>query len=398
MKKKGLCFVLLFHLLFLAGCWDQRELSLVSMAIGMAVDVGENSLYKITIEAINPAELNEQTASGNAPSVVFTLEGNTMAEIAHKMNIGFSKALIYSHMKTVIISKAIAEKGMLEFIDFLERNREIRDDFNFIMVDEGKAADVLKVLYTIQKSSSLKLTRQLKTGAQLWGSDPDIRLTDFINAFTSSGRQPIMAAVHISGDPKKGASMDNLKKSELDSVVEIHSLAMFRNEKLVGTLPVEETRDYLWTQNKIKTTIVSVPCGNDNYLALRLIHSRTKIKADIQNGKPHIQLSIRAEGYLNGNFCGPYPLNESSTYLEFEKRAEDYLKERISHLINIVQKDYGVDIFGFGEDLERQNPKKYKEFQKNWDEAFQQAQIDVETDVKIRRAGLSSKGPLLREK
>lgn len=398
MKKQGLCFVLVFQLLFVTGCWDQRELAVVSMAIGMAVDVGENGLFKITIEAINPAELNDQTASGNAPTVVFSLEGNTMAEIAHKMNIGFSKALIFSHMKTVIISKAIAEKGMLEFIDFLERNREIRDDFNFIMVNEGKAADVLKVLYTIQKSSSLKLTSQLSIGAKLWGSDPDIRLTDFINAFTSSGRQPVMAAVHISGDAKKGASMDNLKKSELDAIVEIHSLAMFRDEKFVGALPVEETRDYLWTQNKIKSTIVSVPCGNDHYMSLRLIHSRTKIKSDIQKGKPHIQLLVRAEGYINGNFCGPDPLNESSTYLKYEKKAEDYMKEKISNMIHLVQKEYGVDIFGFGEDVERQNPKKYKRYQENWDEAFQQAQIDVKTDVKIRRAGLSSKGALLRQK
>jgi len=398
MKKKVLCFLLSLQLLFLTGCWDQRELAAVSMAIGMAVDVGENGLYKITVEAINPAELNDQTASGNAPSVVFTLEGNTMSEIAHKMNIGFSKSLIFSHMKTVIISKEIAEKGMLQFIDFLERNREIRDDFNFIMVDEGKAADVLKVLYTIQKSSSLKLTRQMSTGSKLWGSDPDIRLTDFVNALTATGREPVMATVHISGNPKKGASMDNLKKSELDAIVEIDSLAMFRDEKFVGTLPIEQTRDYLWTQNKIKMTIVSVPCGNENYMALRIIHSRTKVKGDIQNGKPHIKLSIRAEGYINGNFCGPYPLNESSSYLMYEKKVEDYLKEQIGKMIHKVQKEYGVDIFGFGETVERQNPKKYKKYKENWDEAFQQAQIDIETDIKIRRAGLTSKGALLRKK
>lgn len=396
MKKKYLCVVLVVNMLFLAGCWDQRELANISLAIGMAVDIGKNGRYKVTVEAINPAELNEQTAGGNSPTIIFTLEGDTMAELDHKMNIGFSKILVFSHMKTVAISKAIAEKGMLDFIDFLERNREIRDDFNFIMVD-GKAADVLKVLYTIQKSSSLKLTRQLQTGAKLWGSDPDIRMTDFINAYTASGRQPVMAVVDIHGDPKKGASVNNLKKSQLDSIVEIDSLAMFRNEKFVGTLPVEETRDYLWTQNKIKTTIISVPCDKNNSIAMRITHSHTKVKGDIQNGQPRIKLKIRAEGYVNGNQCN-FPLNKPSTFNLYEKKAEEFLKERISNMIHLVQNKYKVDIFGFGEVIERQNPKEYKKYKENWDEAFQNAQITIETDVILRRAGLSSKGPLLREK
>ncbi len=396
MKTKVLYIVVIVNMLFLAGCWDQKELADVSLAIGMAIDIGESSKYKLTVEAINPAELNEQTASGNAPTVTFSLEGNTIEELGQKMNIGFSKNILYSHMKTVVLSKEIAEKGMLEFLDFLERSREIRDDFNFVMVDEGKASDVLKVLYTIQKSSSLKLTKQLNTGAKVWGLDPDIRLTDFINAYTSSGRQPVMATVRINGDPKKGATVDNLKKSELDTIVEIDSLAMFRDDKLVGTLPVEETRDYLWTQNKIKSTIVSIPCEEDNYMSIRMTQSYTKIKGDIKNGRPHIRLRLRMEGYMAGNQCSNNPLNEPSTYLKYEKLAGDYIKERIGKMIQQVQEEYGIDIFGFGEVVERQNPKKFKKYKNNWDEAFQDAQIDIEMDVKIRRSGLRSKGLMLR--
>ncbi|WP_071396167.1 Ger(x)C family spore germination protein [Bacillus tuaregi] len=394
MKKKRISIVLILNILLLAGCWDQRDLATISLAIGMAVDIGDNGKYKLTIEAINAAELNEQTASGNSPTVTFSLEGNTLAELSHKMNIGFSKILVFSHMKTVVISKTLAEKGMLEFLDFLDRNREIRDDFNFILVD-GKAANVLKVLYTLQKSSSLKLTRQLKS-AKLWGSDPDIRLTDFVNAFTSSGRQPVMAAVRINGDPKKGSSVENMQKSDPDAMVEIDSLAMFRGEKYVGTLPVEETRDYLWTQDKVKTTIFSVPCEEDMYMAVRATHSRTMVKGFVQNGRPHIQLHIRIEGLVNSNQCKD-PLNEVSTYLKFEKLSEEYLKERIEKMIHLVQKEYGVDIFGFGEVIERENPKAYKKLQENWDEVFQESKIDVTVDVKLRRSGLLSKGLLERE-
>ena len=45
--------------------------------------------------------IKQQT--GNSPSVLFSLEGETIAELAYKMNIGFSKNVIYSHMRILVV-------------------------------------------------------------------------------------------------------------------------------------------------------------------------------------------------------------------------------------------------------------------------------------------------------
>ena len=104
--------------LLLTGCWDQRELSTITIVTGMAIDKGKNGKFKLTIESVNETELYDQTATGNSPSVLFSLEGETIAELAYKMNIGFSKNVIYSHMRTLVVSKAIAESGMMEFLGY----------------------------------------------------------------------------------------------------------------------------------------------------------------------------------------------------------------------------------------------------------------------------------------
>ena len=41
--------------------------------------------------------------------------------------------MIYSHMRALVISKAIASSGMMEFLDTFERSREFRDDFDIII-------------------------------------------------------------------------------------------------------------------------------------------------------------------------------------------------------------------------------------------------------------------------
>ena len=50
--------------LLLTGCWDQRELSTITIVTGMAIDKGKNGNFKLTIEGINETELYDQTADG----------------------------------------------------------------------------------------------------------------------------------------------------------------------------------------------------------------------------------------------------------------------------------------------------------------------------------------------
>ena len=83
------------------------------------------------------------------------------------MNIAFSRNLLYSHMRVFVISKDIASDGMMGFLDPFERSREFRDDFDIILAKEGEAADILQVVDTIQKSSSLKLMSQLEIASKL---------------------------------------------------------------------------------------------------------------------------------------------------------------------------------------------------------------------------------------
>ena len=110
---------------------------------------------------------------------------------------------------------------------------------------------------------------QLETATKVWGSTLDVKVNDFIRALTSPGRQPVMAAVRIEGNPKKGESVDNMKKTRPDALVIIDSMALFHKDKLVGFLSVEDMRNYLWTQNQLKSTIdhyhvrINVRCGKD---------------------------------------------------------------------------------------------------------------------------------------
>jgi spore germination protein KC len=388
--KRNIILLIGFALL-LTGCWDQRELSTITVITGMAIDKGKSGKYKLTIEAINTPELYTQTATGNSPTVIFSLEGETVAELAYKMNIGFSQNVIYSHMRLLVISKDIAESGMMEFLASFERSRELRDDFDIILAKEGEAAEILQVVYNFQKASSLKLMSQLEAATKVWGSTPNVVVKDFISALTSPGRQPVMAAVRIQGNPKKGGSVDNMNKTDPDAIVIIDSMALFQEDKLVGFLSVEDTRNYLLTQDEIENTEISVPCEENQFASVRITDAKTRVKGRMKNGKPIIQVDIVMEGSIFGSTCKGH-MDDPKTYMKLDKLTNQYMKEKILKMIQTVQDDYGVDIFGFGEVVYRQDYKQFKKVEDHWDEAFKEAEIEVSVKTMIRRAGIRTKG------
>lgn len=374
----------------LSGCWDQRELAEVTVVTGMAVDKGEDFKYRLSVEGINAAELNNRTAIGNAPSIIYGKEGNSLSELTNQMSEGISRNLIYSHMRTLIIGEEVAEEGLLEFLDYLERNREMRDDFNIVIARGSRAEDVLKVTYQFQKSTSLKLHTQLDTMEETWGGDPGVRLNDVISAWTSPGRQPVMAAVAIKGNPEKGTSVDNMKKVTPDALVVLDSLAIFNGGKLEGFLNLEDARNYLWTQDKIENTSLTISCGDNRFIDIRIYNTTTKTKARIMDGKAKVKIDIRGESYLEGTQCADN-VDKITTYEEYEEKTEKHIERIVADTIKKVQKEDKVDIFGFGDAVRRKDYKHFREIKGSWDPYFLEADVEVKALIKMRRAGIRTK-------
>lgn len=384
---KVVCFV--FFLSFLTGCWDARELREITVVTGMAIDKGKHKRYKLTVEGLNASELNTKTAKGDAPAVVYGLEGDTVAELSQKMNTGIARKLIYSHVRTVVISKELARKGIIDFLDFLERNREIRDDFLFL-ISKGRADEILRVTSPIEKASSMKLVVQMRTMANNWGGDPKIRLKDMIDAIVSPGREPVLAAIRVQGNKEKGNSVDNMKKVTPDATVVLDSLTVFKKDKYLGDLNVFDSRNYMMIEDKLKLTSFTIPCRKGKNMIIRVYNGSTGRKAKYIHGKPHIYIDFYLESRLDGTQCED-DLTKTETYVKYEKLISKEVTREVESTIKRVQKKFKVDIFGFGEDMYRQDFKQFEKVKDYWNEEFVRADIQVHTLVMLRRAGIRSK-------
>ncbi|EOR27066.1 MAG: Ger(x)C family spore germination protein [Niallia nealsonii] len=384
--KRYILSISILSIFLLTGCWDQSELNQNAIVTGIAIDKGDDFKYKLSIESTSATELNPKTAQGLAPAIVYTIEGDTIGEITHKFNIAVSTHLVFSHMRLLIIGEEVAKEGILSFMDYFDRDREIRDDFNIVVARDTEAVDFLRITNDYQKVSSLKIFPQLDHMLDEWGGTPGIKLNDFIRTYASQGQVPVLSAMKIQGDKEKGGNMDNLKTTTPGAVAKIDSLAIFKYGKLQGYLDLYDTRILLWIQNKLERTALTVPYNEKKFFALRIIHSKTKIKARQVNGRPQIDISVYAESTLDGSDKA-IKVTKVKAFEEFENLTNRYLEKEFNQLIEKMQKEYVADIFGLGEIFRDQDYKHFKQYEDNWDVGFKEAKINVHVNVEIKRSG-----------
>lgn len=386
-------------IIFMAGCWDREELDEISIVTGIAVDKGEEKKYRMTVEVINSAEFGKQSAQGNAPVITYSLEGNSLSELSHKMNVGLTRKLVFSHTRVLYISEEVAKGGIFGFLDFLDRSGHFRNDFSIVVTSGYPASQFTKVTYPVQKSPSLKLSTQIGAFTDEWGGNPDVQLYDFITSIISTGTNPVAGVITISGDPEKGKTVENNKTIDPGALVVNDGMAVFNQDIMVGKLSLNETRGYLWTK-ELRQTSLSISCGStgdvntgdkeEYFLDVRINRSKAKLEAKYQNGEPKLKVKINGEAQIQGTQC-PRDLTKIDVFTEHEKIVEKFVKEEITQLITKVQKEYKVDIFGFGESLNRQSHKKFKEVENKWDEEFAKAELEVDVDIQLLRSGIKSK-------
>lgn len=377
--------LLLCTLLFVTGCWNRRELNDLAITLGMGIDK-QGQKYKVTVQVVVPGEITAQKSRGVSPVTVFSAVGDTVFEAVRKMTTVSPRKVYIAHLRIVVLGEALAREGIGKSLDFLTRDTEARTDFYVTVAKGTTAEDVLKVLTTLEAIPANKLFNSLETSSRQWAPTASVTLDTLISDMTSEGKHPVLTGIVVNGNPQEGAARKNVEVSNSPARHQYATLGVFKKDKLIGWLDVNESKGYNYILDKVSSTAAVIPCSKGGKLAVETIRSKTKIKGSMKRGKPHIDIGIRGEVNVDDVECH-IDLTKTKTIAELEKAGEKRVKQLVEDVIDTVQKKYKVDIFGFGDAIRRSNPKAWKKLKKDWDRQFQHLDVNVKVDTKIRQIG-----------
>lgn len=386
MKKLMMLVILILVLSLLSGCWSRRELNELAIVTALGIDKMEDE-YLVTVQILNPGEIAGQAQTTRVAVSSYRTKGRSLFEAVRKLTMETPRKSYLTHLRVVVFGEALAQEGITKALDFLSRDHEVRTDFYIAVAKDQKATDILNVLTAVDKIPANKVFNSIETSEKAWAPTKGVHLDDLISKIISEGSSPVLTGVYYQGDSDIGNDLKNVEKVDSPTSIIVDYLAIFKDDKLVGWLNMDESKGYNYLDDNVTSTVAIIPCEqNDGNITLEVINSKTNTKATIDNGTPTIHVTTKTEANIGEVQCNIDVMKEEEI-TKMEKTFEKLLKELIEQAIEKA-KEKKTDIFGFGEAIHRADPKVWKELKKNWhDEGFVELDVVIKTNVKIRRLG-----------
>ncbi|OIJ11466.1 hypothetical protein BKP37_15620 [Anaerobacillus alkalilacustris] len=385
--KKILFF--LWSLLVLSGCWSQNELNELAIVSAVAIDYMEDlDEYLVSFEILDPLEVagGEQGGSG-VTTTIYEARDATLFGAIRLASRTSPRRLYFPHMQLMVISEAIARSGIDEVLDIFERNRDSRLTVPVVISQKGKAVEVLEILPSLERVPSNYLFHTLTVTDDLLARNRVVTMLEIINALTSEGREVALSGVTIIGDKEKAKTLDNIQRAKSFATTQVFGLGLFKNGKLQGWLKEENARGASWVMDDVDSTVMTLPYEDqEDVIAVEIVRSETELTFLKMKPEPTFKVSISTEGHIV-EVDVPITLSETKEINKLEEQLEKLIKAEIETAIRAAQ-NVQSDIFGFGEILNRSNPKEWKEIKDQWPEHFEKSKFIVEVNGFIRRTGM----------
>ncbi|MBD2867994.1 Ger(x)C family spore germination protein [Paenibacillus arenilitoris] len=388
--KWGITIGMLLVLLINTGCWDREEINDIGLVMGTGLDLADNGQIKATIQIAVPAPSSQTSGGASKETEKFFLisaVGKNGIDLDQKLQQKMSRTLFFSHRSVILIGEDMARKGLNDILDTFSRNPRNRLKTYVLVVKGMKAEDLLRVEYPYELAPS----EGLKEMELLLGEGTVVTLRDFFIASASEGLYPTTGVLEPALIRKSG-------KKGNEKLFRINGTAIFKSSKLVGFLNNTETHQYLWFKKNKRTDkiVADLPGGKGN-VGFILTSGKFKIKTVAASDPLKFHVGLKANGNMFENNSS-LDVTDSNNLEIIKKALENRIKQDMDAFLRKIQTQYKTDIVGFGQQLQRDNPKKWRTVAKQWDRHFADAEISVTVNLSIQNTGAIGPSLQLKDK
>lgn len=375
--------LLILHFLMLTGCWSSNEAEEMGLVIGTAIDLDENSSggekrLLVTNQIITSSTAGSGSgtqSSGTSQQKAYkniTETGSSIFSIVRNMAQKLEQQLFAQHIKVIVVGEEVARRMSLqEITNFFNREMEVRPSC-LILIAKNEASQtldsndptVIPAFYLNQIAKNLKRSVKILPPVTL------TNLNENINSDTSFLLQSIIK------------DKDDVKFSGA-AVIE------GKSNQLLGFLNEKELEGATWLTGEGKGGLVEAKDKKDADIIYEIQSMDSKIQPIISGDNISFNVKIESEGRI-----GEYQSDAESLFNnKFLKEAEDLIEKEVHQLVkevlNKTQKEYQVDVLGFGNALRIEKPKLWNRVKGNWDSIFSEVSINVDIKINIKDYGIS---------
>ncbi|MHB9094146.1 MAG: Ger(x)C family spore germination protein [Eubacteriales bacterium] len=391
MKYKAVLLLILAAVFpLLSGCWSRLEVENLAIVAGLGIDkTHENGkeMYSLTVNTLRPSLISSATTGGGSKGMPnfwrVTAKGESLADAEKNINTRIPRKVFYGHDRFVIIGEDAAKDGLLDIIDYLQRNTEIRLRI-LMLLTKGKAENVMIQFPELETT----IAREIEEMERITSKDVSkvlirdlVKITDDI---ISPGVDPVLAQVIIQLSPPTQAGGGPIK------ILKYVGGGVIREDKLVGWLDEIETRGYMFAIGKALRSAISIKVspGPGKDASIYLTRASSNIKTSVKGQEVTAHIEIKAEGEL-AEYHKQDKIAKPAGIRKLEEGLGKEIQQEVMQAFKKGQK-LNADIFGLGDNMHKHNSKTWEKMNKDWYKILPNVKIDVKVSAHVRRTGFIS--------
>jgi len=393
--------LLLIIMSLLTGCWDSREIEKRATILAIGIDNAEHNakneedevnhlkganqipnerMIELTVQMAIPGRipLGPQIGAGDkSPVLVIQAVGHTIEDALLNIQQEVATEIFLGHLRLIILNEEVARAGVGRFTDYLRRNPQIRRTASLVISKE-KASEYMNIKPELERVPSLYLAEMVDSLVQL-GKFPPTFIGMFWSILSSKGQEPYLPYFKIKGKAN----------------IQINGLAYFKGDKMVGKTKPLQIGGFMAGIGAEKggyALFIKIP-DLEQAVLVRAVERKTRVKASMKNGKPHILLKVRYECEIE-EVESVNPSNIKAEDLQILEKNFSSEATRALETLIVETQEVKSDIFGFGEHFRAKLPNYWNnqvKTKENWQDIYQNLAYDVEIKTKIRRTGMKAK-------
>lgn len=381
MKKIVSIFMIVAFMTGFTGCKESKqEVNQMAMVLATGFDLTSDGKYIYTVQILNPQGSNDskdKSSEGTSDIAIFTSTGESPVDAMNKLAEDYGKPLFFAHSKYVVLGENLAKAGTSLFLDASFRRRTTRPE-NLLFVTKGKASDIIKAYVPDEKVPADKIDNIAKFQAAK-GYSPMVSRLKFANTLSNKASAPTLGVI----------SLKNQFNS--DNTFDLSGTAVFKEDKLIGYMDINETRGMQWIRGKVQDGVIVGHLPDNKLASFSVLKSKSKIKPVLKNGALRMEVNIFAEGNVMEMTAPLDPMKNYKVMDELSEAQSNAIKNEALLALNTAQKKYNADVFGFGTVISEDYPDFWNKIKSNWPSIFSKLKVDVKVTSSVKRPGIISK-------
>jgi spore germination protein len=377
-SRSKLLLLLACCMTIMTGCVEQKPLE----KLGLITTAGYDLIGKEQIKGIVVVQKFDPMAK-SATKVISAIS-KTSKGLRQAENLKSNQKLVSGQLRSVVYSRELAEKGIIQLVDTLNRDAAI-GNMVYLTIADQTAEEIMKINYSktnINLGTYIyNLIKQNVEGEQIISPT----LQEFNHNYYDIGKDPVLPILKMQGGDvvisgvglfREDRLVDELKQSQL------FFLKILVDKYKAGTLELGFKKEEL--QDIMLKGLVQTPLYNKIYLTIDNIRSKSKIKLiDKQNLK--FKVEIKLDSRLL-EMTEPLDLSKPATVKLLEKKMNKAMEKQVEDLLYHLR-ELDIDPIGFGNEYEV-HYRGQQISKEKWRELYKKAEFDVQVKNRIEKTGV----------